>query len=538
MLSHLILALGPATVAAATSAYAPATLASCPTETLVRSADGISSSEATYIASRKAAADTALSSWLSTALPSYIGNSSSLPTIALSVSGGGFRSLLTGAGVIQALDGRDSDASTAGLYQSLTYHAGLSGGAWLLSALAAGNWPTISELVSSTWATQFAGGILDSSNAATLAAFVQIATDLTYKGAQGFPVSLTDPWGRMLSYQFMNGGTGAAGFAMSDIPAQSNFTDFNAPFPLITATKISQASGECNPSQTEALYEFNPFEFGSWSDDISAFVQSEYLGSNLSSGALADGDCVTGFDSLDWVLGVSSNLLQEYVCNTTLGVDITEYFPSSILAIVEQYTSTDLYGYSMVPNPFKAFTSTTATTTSSVADLDTLYLVDGGLPSHNVAILPLLEPSRNVSVLIINDNSNDVAAYPDGAAVVAAAEATQSGRLAGRFPTVPAIGEFSTSQAQFFGCDEPDAVTVVYLPNAEWTYASNTSTLQLAYTAAETAGMIENGNNVASQGGDAEWAGCLACGILLKEVGESALPAECAACLEEYCWSA
>lgn len=195
MLSLLLSSLLPAGALAA-SAYAPEYV-SCPGTNLVRSADGISGSEASYIASRKASADVSLISWLASALPSV--DTSSLPTIALSNSGGGFRAFLVGAGVVQALDGRESNASTAGLYQSLTYHAGLSGGAWLLSAIAAGNWPTISELSNQVWETQFAAGILDSSNATTVEDFQQIAEDIATKGGRGFPVSLTDPWGRVLS---------------------------------------------------------------------------------------------------------------------------------------------------------------------------------------------------------------------------------------------------------------------------------------------------------------------------------------------------
>lgn len=531
----LLLSLAPVGALAASS-YAPTT-ASCPETALVRSADGISSSEESYIASRKANADTALTSWLAAALPSV--DTSSLPTIALSISGGSFRSLLTGAGVIQALDSRDSTASTAGLYQALSYHAGLSGGAWLLSAMAAGNWPTISELESGVWETQLAGGMLNTSSTTTVADYQQIAADIIAKGNTGAPVSLVDPWGRILSYQVMLGGQGASGVTMADLTSLSNFTSFNVPFPIMTSSKITYSTGECEPTQNEGIYEFNPYEFGSWSDDISAFVQTEYLGSSLSAGVPTNSSaCTTGYDQIDWVLGTSSDLLQEYICNASLGVSVSNYFPSSIIAVVDNYNPTDETGYSLVPNPFKKFNSTTATTASSVYDQDLLYMVDGGEPSRNLPLLPLLEPSRNISVILANDNSNDVDAYPDGAAMVAAWEATQTGRLAGRFPQVPAVGNFSTSRAQFFGCDDEYAVTVVYLPNSDWTYASNTSTLQLTYTASQTEGMIQNGNQVATQGGDEYWAGCLACGLMLKEVGQANLPSGCAACLADYCWYA
>lgn len=530
MLSLICLALAPAGALAA-SAYTP-TASPCPNDTLVRSANGISDSEATWVAGRKTVADAALETWLATALPS--GDTSSLPTLALAISGGGFRSLLTGAGVIQALDGRDSSLSTAGLYQALTYHAGLSGGAWLLSAVAAENWPTISSLRDDVWETQFAGGILNSSSAAAVADYEEIAADVEAKGSAGFPVSLTDPWGRILSYQLMYEKDGAVETTMSDIATLSNFTSYNAPFPIVTASKITYSNGECAPSIDESIYEFNPYEFGSWSDDISAFVQTRYLGSNITAGSASE--CVTGFDNIDWVLGTSSMLLNEYICNATLGVNITDVFPSAMLTIVEEYTPTDKYGYSLVPNPFKDFDSSTATQTSTVSGLDDLYMVDGGESDRNVPILPLLEPTRNVSVLIVNENSADVDTYPDGSSLVLAYEATRTGRLAGRFPVVPAAGDFNTSHAQFFGCDEAGAVTVIYLPNADWTYASNTTTTKLTYTADETDAMISNGNQVAAQGNDESWGACLACGIMLKEVGKANLPSECAACLTDYCW--
>lgn len=533
MLSLLFLSLAPAGALAA-SAYTPVS-EPCPSTALVRPADGISDSEANWITGRKAVADAALETWLATVLPTV--DASSLPTLALSISGGGFRSLLTGAGVIQALDGRDSTLSTAGLYQAMTYHAGLSGGAWLLSAIAAENWPTISSLRDNVWETQFSGGILNSSSATTVSNYVEIASDVVAKAKAGFPISLTDPWGRMLSYQFMSDSEGAVDVTMSDVASLSNFTSYNAPFPIITASKISRSTGECAPQVNEAIYEFNPYEFGSWSDDISAFVLSEYLGSNITAGSASE--CVTGFDKIDWVLGTSSMLLNEYICNSSLGLDITELFPSSMVKIVEEYTSAPDYGYALVPNPFKGYNSTTATEASSISGLDDLYIVDGGESSRNVPILPLLEPTRNVSVLIINENSSDTdESYPDGISLVLAYEAAQTGHLAGRFPAVPAVGDFSTSRAQFFGCDDADAVTVIYLPNSDWTFASNTSTLKLTYTANETDSMISNGNQIAAQGGDENWGSCLACGIMLKEVGKANLPAGCDSCLSDYCWSA
>lgn len=540
MVSRLLLtALAPAgALAYVASQYAPEYV-TCPADSteLVRPADGISGAEAAYAAARKANADAALGSWLAGALPGLAADGDCLPTLALATSGGSFRSFLVGAGVIQALDGRDSDSHVAGLFQALTYQAGLSGSAWLMSALAAANWPTVSSLRDTVWETQLAGGILDASLNTTVADFQQIIVDINTKGQRGFPVSLTDPWGRMLSYQIMAGGTGAMNLTISDLTTFSNFSAHNVPFPIVTGTQINHTNGECKPTADEAIYEFNPYEFGSWSDDVSAFVQSEYLGSTIDGGVATK--CARGFDNIDYVLGTSSQLLNTYICE---GVDVAgQYFPSQVVKAVEQFSTSPEYGYSLIPNPFRNFASASATRASSVAGQDLLRVVDGGESTneHNVPILPLLEPSRNISVLLVNDNSNDDDGWPLGTSLVAAYNMSQaSARLAGRFPAVPASGAFSSRKAQFFGCDDAAAVTVVYLPNAEWTYASNTATTKLQYTTAETAAMIANGNEVASQGGDAGWASCLACGIMLKEVGGAAnLPEGCAACLSEYCWS-
>ena len=80
--------------------------------------------------------------------------------LALTTSGGGLRSLLSGAGVVQGLDSRDSNVSTSGLYEALTYQTGLSGGSWMLSSLAGNNYPTITQLKENIWKMAFQNSLL------------------------------------------------------------------------------------------------------------------------------------------------------------------------------------------------------------------------------------------------------------------------------------------------------------------------------------------------------------------------------------------
>ena len=96
------------------SAYAPYP-ALCPSTPLVRPANGLSTSEAAYISSRKTNANQGLAAWLTKTNAGF--GTTKLPTVALTTSGGGYRSLLSGAGVIQAFDSRDSNVGTSGLFQ-------------------------------------------------------------------------------------------------------------------------------------------------------------------------------------------------------------------------------------------------------------------------------------------------------------------------------------------------------------------------------------------------------------------------------------
>lgn len=103
--------------------YAPKSTA-CPSTPLVRAANGINSNEAAYFSSRKPKASTALAAWLE---KQGKFSTSSQPSVGFASSGGGYRALLETAGVVQALDGRDSTAEVSGVFQGLTYEAGLSG---------------------------------------------------------------------------------------------------------------------------------------------------------------------------------------------------------------------------------------------------------------------------------------------------------------------------------------------------------------------------------------------------------------------------
>ena len=303
-LSFIFVLITASPVPRALTPYAPVP-ATCPATPLVRVASGISSAESSYISQRYPKASTALTAFLKTTNATF--SSSKLPVVALTTSGGGYRSLLTGAGVIQGFDSRDSQTGVSGLFQGLTYEAGLSGGAWLLSSFAGNNYPTISSLRDNLWENAFQNSLAIPGNLlAAGAAYSAIAADVASKAAAGYAPTLTDPWGRLLSYQLLYGPDGGVSDTLSGISSLSNFTCFNVPYPIITSLGVKTFNGQCLPGPNASQYELHPYEFGSWDSGVNAFTQTAYLGSRLYNGSPSNGTCEKNYDNLGYVLGALS----------------------------------------------------------------------------------------------------------------------------------------------------------------------------------------------------------------------------------------
>jgi len=191
--------------------------------------------------------------------------------------------------------------------------------------------------------------------------------------------------------------------------------------------------------------------------------------------------------------------------------------------------------YAAYPNPF--FNSPQSPSVSSQAELD---LVDGGLSNQNNPIWPFLQPYRNASVLIVNDNSADTSDnFPNGTEIYNTYLQAQANNLT-KMPSIPDVSTFVAQglnkRATFFGCNESAAITIIYLPNVNYTYMSNVPTSQLVYSKDETDGIIGNGNAIATQNGTAGWPTCLGCAVLMKS--QTGLPGACQDCFERYCYRA
>ena len=515
----------------ALSPYAPVTTA-CPTDSLIRQAKGISSSEASYIDQRQIKANVGLAAWLKKTDPSFPTNN--LPVLGLTTSGGGYRSLLTGAGVIQALDNRDGNTSLSGLYQGLTYQAGLSGGGWLLSSFAGNNWPTITSLKTSLWETAFEESIADTNGLLVVTADASIAADISAKNDAGFNPTLTDPWGRLLSYQLLTGTDGGVADTLHGLTKNSNFTSQSVPYPIFESLGVNTGAGQCTPGANGTQYELHPYEFGSWDSGVGAFIQTPYLGTEVKNGEPSNGTCSTNYDQLGYVLGTSSNLFNE-IClsdpSISTGTSNLTTILTNLLGAVHQASTRD--EYAVYPNPFQSYPSATL-----VSNQSELSLVDGGETNQNNPIWPFLH-RPNVSVLLVNDNSADTSNnYPNGSELYQTYLIAKSDGL-GRMPTIPPTSTFVSeglnTKPTFFGCNTQDTLTIIYLPNFNFTYDSGVPTLQLEYSKAETDALIANGVAVGSYNGSSTFAECVGCAIL-KKTGDG-LPSKCQSCFSSYCFN-
>lgn len=510
------------------SLYAPIS-AACPDTPLVRPADGLSASESAYLSTRKPRAEAALKSWLEKTDSAF--DTSKLPTVALTSSGGGYRALLSGAGVIQGFDARDSNVSTSGILQAMQFHAGLSGGAWLLSSFAGNNYPTITSLKNGLWKQAFQDSLLDPSYLLAAAAYIAVTDDILAKQHAGFPPTLTDPWGRLLSYQLLYGFDGGVATRLSSVASLSNFTNHNVPLPIITSLGVKTFDGQCLPAPSASTYEFTPFEFGSFSPDVRAFTPTKFLGTRLNNG-IPNGTCIENYDNLGYVLGTSSTLFNE-ACLAVPETNSTSNIVDDLAAIVNKaHALSTRDEYAVYPNPFHNYARS-----SLVSAQTELTLVDGGEAMQNNPIFPLLQPSRGVDVIIVNDNSADSDNFPNGSEILTTYVQSLNAGLT-RMPFIPSVDTFVSEglnkRPTFFGCNDTSKITIVYLPNVNYTFPSNQPTSKLQYAQDETEGMIANGVQVASMGGSPTWAACLGCAFM-KKTG-TALPGVCQSCFGTYCY--
>lgn len=545
----------------------------CPSDfTFVRRADSLSNGEQNFLKKRDENTRQALIDWLGKSNMSNFDASSFLSNqtirIGLAYSGGGYRAMLAGAGQLAALDNRTSNAMDSGhlggLLQASTYLAGLSGGNWLVGSIAVNNFTTVEALQADKKLWQLKNNILSPGGLnifKTFGYWDTIINDVEAKQDAGWNISLTDLWGRGLSYQFINASEGGEGYSYSRIRDYEQFTNGDMPFPIHITDH--RGIGESLISLNSSVFEFNPYEIGSWDPNQYHFSDVRYLGTAARNGRVNDGgNCTVGYDNAGYLMGTSATLFNQFILRingTGIKGEIKKLAENILNNISEDSNDVSIIN----PNPFFGLDGV------KDSQYTVMTLVDGGEDNMNIPIHPLYQPQRNVDVVVAFDNSADTdESWPNGNSLVATYERQFSTQGNGtHFPYVPDnltfINNGLVAQPTFFGCNITNLTTlyasnttsssftgpdpqnippvIVYIGNSAHSYFSNKSTFKLSYENDDRDAMIKNGYETMTQNNgtlDNEWRACLGCAIVLREQqrrGQSPTD-QCQRCLSKYCW--
>jgi lysophospholipase len=502
-----------------------------------------------------------------TYINNYRNNATALPNIGIAASGGGYRALMNGAGFLAAADNRTNNATNTGqiggLLQATTYLAGLSGGGWLVGSIYSNNFSSVQDLRdgssgSNVW--KFDNSVLEGPNGdgiqllSTADYFSTIHDEVESKENAGYETSITDYWGRTLSFQLVNATDGGPSYTFSSIALQDFFTSGSVPMPIFVTD--GRAPNTTIVSLNSTVYEFSPFELGSWDPTTYGFVPLEYIGSNFSGGFVPEnGSCVRGFDQAGFMMGTSSTLFNEVLVELN-----TSSIPSFLTTIFTNllddvgFSNNDIAQYQ--PNPFYGFNNAT----NRNAQSNELTLVDGGEDGQNIPLYPLIQPQRGLDVIFAIDSSADVNNWPNGTSLVATYQRSLNNTIENgtAFPSIPDQNTFVNlglnNHPTMFGCNISNITgtsfttsgyvppLIVYVPNAPYITFSNVSTYDLQYNDTQRNLIIRNGYDVATQGNgtiDSEWPTCMGCAVMQRSWYKTGttIPSVCQTCFDRYCWN-
>lgn len=122
---------------------------------------------------------------------------------------------------------------------------------------------------------------------------------------------------------------------------------------------------------------------GTWDPTTYGFIPTQYLGTNMTNGAVsANSRCTIGFDNAGYVMGTSSSLFNQLILQLN-GTDIPEALRAAVGRLLQNIgqTNNDIADYE--PNPFAGWNPTG---NSRNAQSPALSLVDG----KSILIRPLL----------------------------------------------------------------------------------------------------------------------------------------------------
>ncbi|CCF59729.1 hypothetical protein KAFR_0H03190 [Kazachstania africana CBS 2517] len=380
--------------------------------------------------------------------------------------------------------------------------------------------------------------------------YIDLHLDVRPKKVQGFPVTFTDYWGRALINRARKRGLSDENSTSLSTLISSNdrFQKYEAPIPIF----VSNCK---NGFLKNVIFEFTPFEFGSWEAIGRLFVKLEFLGSRIVAGKAKK--CFRNFDDIGFITGTSSSIFNNAIIYMWQKVSQSSHEALRALKVLLSVfglngskvsrtideaglnfkTETDYAVYQH--NPFYKYPHKENILTSE----DYLYLVDGGEDGENIPLRSILISERNLDVIFMIDSSSDIDNYANGTKLKNIFEQLKEKNVEYRFPS-----HYITlaSSPIIIGCEpvyhnNGELLPIlIYYANMQHTYPSNMSTFKVSYEEDEIEGIVNNGRNIFSRDNSNYFRNCLGC-ILLKR-SNITIPLNkaskfCSSCYKNLCYS-
>ncbi|WRT70849.1 uncharacterized protein IL334_007848 [Kwoniella shivajii] len=470
------------------------------------------------------------------------------PVIGYAISGGGYRSMITGLGGMMGMTKESPEAvkaGTGGWSDAITYMAGLSGGSWATGSWIANNGMLPTDLLKQVW--DLKSNLIYPDNDKFFF-YSNLIGQVDAKREAGFPTQLSDYWALALSEQLLPKAyrlKGHPDLTMSQLPSiVKRLGEGDLPMPIIVASQREE--GEYVVAQNSTVWEFTPYSFGSWAFGSKkkvpgGFTPIEYLGTRLNDGKV-NGTCYKGIDRLGYIMGTSATLFNGLL----LELNSTNSNSIIVKAIKDMLyeIGKDRFDVSRIPNPFKGWSAQE----NPIKEFEYLTLVDAGETDQNLPLEPLLVPERKVDAIIAFDASRQtITSWPNGssihttfnrACILHERDDTQI-----KMPEVPTSNGFINGRLNtrptFFGCEDQTTPLIVYIPQYPWTYYSNKSTFQLEYDDHSSLETMLNGmRSLTLNNTVPTWPRCLSCALTDRSFSYTSHNRSdvCAQCFKTFCW--
>ncbi|KAF5133619.1 Cytosolic phospholipase A2 zeta [Metarhizium anisopliae] len=393
----------------------------------VRVSSQLCDDEKEFLARRKRVIKVALAKYLG--LDEHEIHPDDIPTIAMCGSGGGLRALVAGTGSLIAAD-------EDGLFDCVTYTAGVSGSCWLQtllnSSITGGNLKRLLEHLKNRTSVHIAYPPVAFQSLVSMPTSKYLLSGLVEKlrGDSKADFGLVDVYGLLLGARFLvpkgELGVNEKDFKLSNQRDTIKFGDRPLPIYTVVRHEIPQTE-ETNRGPTERekkiakeeswfqWYEITPYEF--FCEEFGAGIPTWALGRKFNNGK--DVPPETRFHLPEIRVPLLMGIFGSAFC-ATLSHYYKEIKPLVLsisgLSGVDQFLSgrdDDLSKVhpidpASIPNfAYQMHGKLPDTTPKSIYEQEHIQLMDAGM-SNNLPIYPLLRPGRDVDILIAFDASADI----------------------------------------------------------------------------------------------------------------------------------